>query len=249
MMKMNTLFLTAALFAGAAVADTTLHFETDGQKSSKMYLTAGKAKTGDGETDVVFELAGNRFVIISHQDKTYLELGPKEIEALGNISNVIDSMIAEQMKGIPEAQREQMRGMIEGMVRSQMPKERVVSYTKTDKHKKVAGYDCQVVSRNSGRKTIGSFCVIDYRLLGIAQEEYQSISEMMKISEKMASQFGQNSNLNMSAIGDVIPIAYDMDGMRGQLKSVSHEKLDSDLFTVPNGYKKEQLPNELLGSK
>ncbi len=250
-MRITQFLLAGCLFTGTANADTTLIYNTkDGQEHSRMFLTDGKLKmTNKTEVDtaIIFDSINTSFTIVNHSDKSYMVFNQKQIEALGDVSKMIDKLISEQLAQMPEAQRAQMRGMIESMVKSQMPKSvPLPSYSKNGKSNNYNGFDCEVVVKEVKGKNDGEFCVTEYSNLGISDSEYSTVNTFMKIAEKMAAQFGQDQSMNFDAIGQVVPVYYDMEKNKGFLTAVNDDDLPNGTFDVPSGYKQESLPKELF---
>lgn len=250
-MRINHFLLAGCLLTGMVNADTTLIYNNnDGQEQSRMLLTDGKVKMTnqtESSTEIIFNSINTSFTVVNHDEKTYIVFGQKQIEALGDVSKMIDKMISEQLSQMPEAQREQMRGMIETMVKNQMPKSAPLpNYSKSGKSNTYNGFNCDVVVKAVKGKNDGEFCVTKYSNLGISEEEYSAVSQFMKIAEKMAAQFGQDQSMNFNAIGQVVPVYYEMSNNKGYLTEVNDDDLPKGTFEVPSGYKEESLPKELF---
>jgi len=234
-----------------ATADTTLTYNSQsGAGNSQMFLTDGLVKmTHQSETDtaVLFDARNTSFTIINHGQQSYMVFGKKELEALGDVSKMIDKMLEEQLAQLPASQREQMRGMMKQMVQKQMPKQvpapEYVKSGATDSHN---GYNCDVVIKQVKGAKDAAFCVIDYDELGISSSEYAAINQFMQTAEKLAAQFGQDQSMNFDSIGQVVPVFYEMDGEKAYLSDVSNEQLPASTFKVPEGYKKESLPEQMF---
>lgn len=250
-MRIKHLILAGSLMTGVAVADTTLIYQTEGGKeNSRMMLTDGKVKItnqSDANTAVIFDAKNTSFTIVNHDEKSYMVFGEKEIEALGDVSKMMDKMINEQLAQLPAAQREQMRGMMESMIKSKMPKQAPLpSYSKSGDSDNYNGFDCDVVIKSTQGKGKEEFCVTDYSRLGVSASEYGTISSFMKIAEKMAAQFGQDQSMNFDSIGQVLPVYYKMMDEKAFLSDVDNSQLPADTFVMPAGYKQQSLPKELF---
>jgi|GEM_PF-740865 len=254
-MKFRQLILTSAfstaVFSGTVVADTTLTYNNaNGQENSKMYLSDGWAKVtneGDVNTALIFNNQQNSFTVVNHQDQSYMVFGEKEIAALGDVSAMVDRMLEEQLAQMPAAQREQMRGMMKSMIQKQMPKQAALTtYEKTGQSASYNGFSCDEVIQSVDGKKQGDFCVADHQDLGVKTADYTAIQEFMKIAEKMASQFGQSQGANFAAVGDVLPVYYEIGQEKAYLTSISTDRLNMSIFMVPEGYKKQALPKEMF---
>ena len=243
--------LSIALLGGHALADTTLTYNNaDGKENSKMYLSDGMAKItneGDVNTALIFNTRENAFTVINHEDKSYMVFGEKEIAVLGDVSAMVDRMLEEQLAQMPAAQREQMRGMMKSMLQKQMPKQAAMpEYEKTGESSSYNGFDCELVVQTVEGKKQGDFCVANHQDLGVKSADYAAIQEFMKIAEKMASQFGQSQGVNFAAVGEVLPVYYQMGQEKAYLTAVNDDDLSADVFNVPAGYKQQSLPKEMF---
>ncbi len=240
--------LIGTFLTGAAMADSTLVYNNaQGKEATIMNLSDGVVKMtsneGNTKTDVIFRNGQTEFTVIMHSEKKYMTFGPKEIEMLSDVSAMMDNMIEQQMANVPEAQRAQMREMMAGMIKSKMPKQAPVpEYRKTGDSLDVNGYGCDVVEKITKGKNTDDFCVAEYSELGVSNSEYQAIYGMMKVAEKLAAQFGNDSSMNFEQIGQVLPVQYDMNGVKASLVKVSHDDLPASAFQVPEGYQKQSIP-------
>ena len=254
-MRMKTQLLSilgaGTLLAGGAMADTTLVYgDNSGKETTRMLLTADAVKVSSKDqtnTDVIFNGNKTEFVVVNHDEQSFMVFGEKEIEALSDVSAMMDRMLEKQMANVPEAQREQMRGMMESMIKNQMPKQAAAPvYKKSGDSKEYNGYNCDVVVKTVEGQSSGSFCVTEYGKLDVAPAEYAVISKFMKIAEKMASQFGQDNSMNFASIGEVLPVYFKDAGQTGILMDVDNGDIDEALLTVPEGYKQQELPKEMF---
>mgnify|MGYP000380310486 CR=1 FL=1 len=248
-MKKKGMLLAGALMASAVSADTTLVYNNaKGKELTVMHLSDGVIKMvnqeGRDTSEMLFRGDDGSFTVVMHNERQYMVFGPKEIEMLSDVSAMIDAMLDKQLANMPEGQRAQARAMMEGMVKSRLPKQAPVpDYHKTSNSRDVNGYSCDVVEKvTKGKKDSDDFCVADYGELGISAVEYSAISGMMKVAEKLASQFGNDSSMNFEQIGEVVPVQYDMNGIKASLVKVSHDDLGAQMFQVPAGYEKQSIP-------
>ena len=250
-MKLKHIFLSATLVTGVAMADSTLIYnDNNGTESSRIMLSDGLAKmthNTEANTALIFDASKNRFTILDHERKSFMVLGEKEIEALGNVEAMIDRMLEEQLAQMPAEQREQMRGMMKSMIEKQLPKQAAMpTYEKIGQAQTYHGFNCeQVIQLIEGKKQ-SDFCVAEYQSLGVSAEEYQGIQRFMKVVEKLAGQFGQNQSMNFASIGEVLPVHYQMDHGTGTLVNVNHHDLPAQTFQVPDGYTQQDLPKALF---
>lgn len=250
-MRINTLLLAGFFVSGLANADSTLIYnDQDGKEFSRMLLSDDKVMiTNNSETNtgLIFDQINSSFTIINHDDKSFMIFDQKQLEALGDVSKMVDKMINEQLAQMPEAQREQMRGMMESMIKNQMPKQTPLpKYSKSGQTDSYNGFDCEIVVKESKGKSDEEFCVTTFNQLGVSENEYNTIRDFMKIAEKMAAQFGQDQSMNFDSIGQVLPVYYKILDDKAFLTEVDNGNLPDNAFNVPASYKQQSLPKELF---
>jgi hypothetical protein len=137
-----------------------------------------------------------------------------------------------------------MRDMMMKTMKSQMPKQAPApTYKMTGKSTEVNGFECEIVIKKS-KSGKSEFCVTEYQDLGMQKNEFEVIQSFQQIAVKLASQFGEDSSMDFSALGDYVPVRYDQSKQSGELKEVDHSKLDKSQFMVPNDYTKKEIPLE-----
>jgi len=228
------------------MADTTLTFKNNNEKvSMKMQFADNmmRASTmGEESGNMIYDAKSKTFTILSPQDKQYYVMDEEAIESLTDIGLMMEKMMEKQLAEVPEAQRDMMRNMIAGAMKSQMPKQLPMpEYTLTGNTDSFNGFSCQIVVKKSGRDK-SKFCVTEYSELGMSSSEYNVIATFQKTIEKLAKQFGTDQSMNFMELGDFIPVNYEQSGEMGTLTEVNHDSLSSDVFTVPSDYKEIELP-------
>lgn len=250
-MKTQHLIWAFAACGSLAHADSTLTYhDANGQTNSVIYLSDGLSKItnqGEANTELIFNAQSNAFTIVNHQDQSYLVFGEKEIAALSDVSAMVDRLLEEQLAQMPASQREQMRGMMESMIKQQMPKSLPTpEYSRSGQQDTHNGFACETIIKTVNGQKDGDFCVTEYSNLGVSAAEYQAISSFMKTAEKMAAQFGQDQSMNFAAIGQVLPVYYQMGSDKAYLVDVKQGNLSAATFQVPEGYQQQALPTNLF---
>jgi predicted transcriptional regulator YdeE len=244
MRLLQTLLLSC--LATTAIADTTLTFTGKKDKvAMKMQFANNMMRAtsvGDGSSYMIYNANNTTFTTFITDKKQYFVMDKESIEKLGDVSAMMESILEKQLANIPEAQREMMRGMLEKAVKAQMPKEMPKpSYNFNGKTDSYNGIECEVVIKNSGKKK-SKFCVTKYSNLGMNSDEYAVITSFQNTVEKLAQQYGQDNSMDFSSLGDYMPVKYTQEGESGTLKEVNHDKLDSSLFAIPEGYSQMKMP-------
>jgi len=248
---MRNIVCLLCLSTVVAHADTTLKYTADGgAETSLIQLIDGKVhmkSQGEDNVSTIYDAETGVFTTLMHDEKQYMSFGPKEIEAMGNMAAIMKAEMEKQLAQMPEAQREQMRDMMMNMLEQQMPKQGPKpSYNKTGMSKSYNGISCEIVVKTSGDQNSGSFCVAEYDDLGISKGEYNAISSLMKVAEKITAQTGEEYSMNFSSLGAYVPVQFDMNNDNGILQSVSHDTIDRAVFTIPADYKKQELGLDIL---
>ncbi|WP_395373982.1 hypothetical protein [Marinicella sp. W31] len=243
---MKKIICLLCLSSAIAQADTTLRYTSNGDTvHSVIQLIDDKVhmiSQGEGKISMLFDAKSSTFTTLMHDEKKYMSFGPKEIEAIGDIASIMEAEMEKQLAQMPASQREQMRDMMMGMLKQQMPKQTPKpNYSKTGMEKSYNGFSCEIVVKKVEEQTSGNFCVSEYADLGISSSEYNAISSLMEVAEKMASQFGHDNSMNFSSIGKFVPVQFSANDETGTLQSVSHDPIDPSVFMIPEDYSKEEI--------
>lgn len=231
-----------------AIADTTLTFTGKKDKPVMEMMIANNhmraTSLDQSDNYMIYNSENQTFTMVMTKDKQYMTFGPKEIEALGDMASLMMKQIDKQLAQMPESQREMMRDMMMKTMKSQMPKQAPApTYKMTGKSNQVNGFNCEIVIKKS---TSGKseFCVTKYSNLGMKAEEFEVIQSFQKIAVKLASQFGEDSSMDFSALGDYVPVQYEQSKQSGALKTVDHTDLEPSTFQIPDGFIKKEIPLE-----
>ncbi len=232
--------------ATVSVADTSLTFSNKKENvAMKMQIANNMMRAtsaDDNSSYMIYNANNTTFSIFSANDKSYYVLDKEAIESLSDIGAMMDKMLEKQLAEMPESQRAMMRGMLEGALKAQMPKEMPKpEYSLTGKTKSYNGIDCEVVKKKMKRNK-SEFCVVKYSEVGMSNAEYAVIQSFQETVQKMAQQFGSDQSMDFSSLGEYIPVNYSQSGESGTLSEVNHDELDSNLFAIPEGYKRMEMP-------
>ena len=244
-MKIIMLILMSSLTT-SLMADTTLTYTDKTDKvSMKMQLANNKMRAtsvDDNSSYMVYDANNTTFTMYMTDKKQYFVMGEKEIAALSDIGAMMDKILEKQLAEMPESQREMMRGMMTKMVKSQMPKQvEKAEYSLTGKSASYNGVDCQIAIKKSKRKK-SEFCVTHYKDLDMDADEFAVITSFQHTIEALARQYGDDNSMDFSSLGDFIPVRYKQSGESGTLKDVNHDKLNTAIFAIPEGYTKMDMP-------
>lgn len=259
----------AALLALPARADVTLEFtikETGSSapveqralvKDNKVFI---EAVGGSPDADMLFDAAKKEVVIISHRDKTLMELDEQKMEAIARqtagMMDQLKSQMAEQLKNLPEDQRKQMEEMLGANMPGLMdqgqkkPVEReLVTLDQTDT---INGFDCRRYRVLEDGQPVAESCVAAREELDLSDSDYQTLRTMQdfarQLADRMQAMMGKQGAAMPGMAGasfDGVPVVVnDLSGQGSEvrLKSVQHDALDASRFQVPEGYRPVQMP-------
>ncbi|MGV6852990.1 MAG: DUF4412 domain-containing protein [bacterium] len=244
-MRKLILLLLATSFSTTCIADTLIKFKDSSQPQSAMYIKNGRlSMSSDKNNQVIFDSTKQQFMMIDHKKKSYMVFTQADLEKLGDVVNSAMAQLDAQLAQMPPAQREQMKRMMQSQMGAMMPKKDKPMIVHTGKHKKVAGYDCEVVTVELGRVSKGESCVADANDLGIPADDMRAFAGLQEFSKSMMEKLpdmGQDFGLT-SMNPREFPVSYRHGKTRGELQSISTDTVDEKYFTVPSGYKKQEMP-------
>ncbi len=241
---MGLLFTLA--MTGFATADTTLVFSGK-EGMNRIYLTPSALRMDvsgkDGQQAMIYDSGRNEFIIIMPKEKQYLVMTEKDMQAIGDLRNQMMQQMEAQLADVPPAQREQMRQMMMGMMKGKMGNagrsEPMVRYVETDETGKAMGHSCRIYETRINGSYHGDVCVTPIKALGVPANEYANYAHMLKFMQKMTQAAGVNSGVVAGMPENAMPLWYEEDNTRHELKSISHTPLDKALFAPPAGYKRQ----------
>lgn len=239
------ILFVAAAWSGAVLADATLEYQDrSGGKNSQSgdfeFLIAAKgARINSAEGWLLFDPATQHLFMVKDTDKTYTELDPDKLEALGRQVGVLSEQARAMIQMLPPDQRAQAEKYLAPA------KPAPVKYRETGATRKVSGYPCKNGEMFQADKKIAELCVATPQAVGLKEAEQQVLDQMFAALAKIqstASQFAATPMPNLTQLGGVPVEAIDLQhGRMQQLSKVSTNTLSPDLFVVPAGYTRKEL--------
>ncbi len=242
-------FLSLAAFAqkkfegyweSQIVTDSSMPMQ-QGKKTEqqKSFYKFGRWKNDNltNQQTMIFRFDKELAWTINHKDKTYSEL---TFDQMQQGMKKAKSAMAEAMKDMDPAEREQMKKMMRDKMGGMMGEEGTlaVSFEPTAKKKTIQGYDCHLVIMKMGDKPMIEMWLTDKFNIG---------DDFIKTYQKMGL-FKGDVATNFNLKGFPIYTVLDMDMGMGKMKTettvikiVSTSISDSE-FELPKGYKKIEHP-------
>ncbi|MGH8531010.1 MAG: hypothetical protein ACRETN_14385 [Nevskiales bacterium] len=243
--KAGYLFLVVMAWGGAALADVALEYQDrsggkKGQSGDLEFLITPKgARINSAEGWLLFDPATRHVFMVKDSDKTYTELDPDQLEALGKQVGVLSEQARAMIQMLPPDQRAQA----EKYLTPQKPV--AVRYRETGGTRKVNGYPCRDGEMLQADKKIAKLCVATPQAVGLKEGEQKVLDQMFVALSKLqstASQFAVTPMPNLTQFGGVPVEAVDLQhGRMQQLSKVSTSSLSPDLFVVPASYTRKEL--------
>lgn len=161
------------------------------------------------QSHVIFESGSKKILVVMDTQKSYMEM---DLTAMQNMA--VGMGHAPNQPSVPSAQ---------------------ATVTKTGKHEKIAGYDCEDwdIKEQNGKKA--QACIAE----GIPFLDFASLSPMQ------APQNNWMTELHDKRLFPLKVVEYDPAGKemsRMEVTKIEKKKLDDSVFAIPAGYKKIEIP-------
>lgn len=237
---MRKLVLALFCFSSASVlADVTMTFD-DG---TILMISDRYVAIGDQQAKAVFEADKDTFLMVDHDEQTYMEMSETFAE---DVSAMMAAQMEQMLAEVPPEQRamfeQSMKDMMPGG--AAMPEPPTMIVNKTGNTDTVAGFSCSEVevSYGSGRPEELS-CVATTSELGITRKDFESMSNAMRSVSRMAGMEDDGESLmDFNAMGGVPIRTRDLvSGDEDVLVSLSKDDIDEAAFAVPPGYRKVSM--------
>ncbi len=249
--------LSAAL-ANPALAAVRITSEavTAGGKTDEhtIYLTPARVRVDSEGSAIIFRTDTGKMLRLSKDKHEYIEIDPKEI---GARVSAVQAQMQQRLQAVPEAQRKQIEAMLaQHGVAGGQPKQQAagVVYEKTGQTKTVGSWTCQVFHQKRAGDLAADVCIAPAAAVGLTRDDLaalRAISDMIRKSLPDAALHnaalmdfeGQTRQIGFEGI-PVESVVYR--GGKSQVtttvKSVDHAQIPADLFEVPAGYTRKEIP-------
>ena len=216
-----------------------------------MYIDAGKLRIDIGEhggkkTAMIFNQAKQVMWMIDHSDGSYMEITAADLQ---RIKQQLDSAM-KQMKAMMANIPPEQRKMVEKMMKQKMGMGKPPSITMQVKSRgeKVGRYVCTLYEVLSDGQRIQEIWAAPIAEAQLGETEYQTFRAMAEFFEPPRSSFAQGG-WQMPGHEDMegFPVRwleYKGDRVVAEWETTKAERkaLESSLFTVPPGLKKQKMP-------
>jgi Domain of unknown function (DUF4412) len=264
-MRYGVSFSVAALSATlgssafAAVAITSQAVTPDGKTSQHtVYVTPDRAKFESDRVAIIIRIDTGKMMNLLKDRHEYMEIDPKQIS-----SRIADAQtqMQQRLQSMPEAQRKQVEAMMaqHGMPGASAPgatapEPAKTTYEKTGQTKTVGAWSCQMFHQKKNGEPTADLCIAPAAAVGLTRDDLAAFHNIAEATGKMLPAGANRDDAMMDfdamtrQIGFVgLPVetvAY----LAGKtlttstVKSIDHAPLSPDLFEVPAGYTKREMP-------
>lgn len=236
-MRFSLLLISAFLFTSSASADTTLVYDNAAGKPVMFYyLSPGQIRSEDHSENmiIIYNAETEAQMILFPETREYAVLSADAFNQ--QVSGPL-AKLKKTMENIPAEQRSMMKSMMGAMLKQFEP-----SVTKGE-HTSVAGYDCQKFSISIGSTITSQMCLADPADLGISEAEYNTLNQLMDDMQELINTALSGMGIDLSALTELdgVPVSTTKNDETKVLSSISHDEIDAELFTVPEGYTQKSL--------
>ncbi len=224
--------------------------ETPGQQTN-MYIDAGKLRIdirehGGKKTAMIFDQAKQVMWIIDHSRGSYMEMTAADLQRMKQQLDSAMKQMEAQMAQMPPEQRQ----MIEKMMKQRMGMAKPPSITVQVKSRgeKVGSYVCTLYEVLSDGQRINEVWVAPSGPGLLKEAELQTFQAMAEFFEPIR-QGARQSGWGLSGMEQMegFPVRWlEYEGERvvseWETTKVERRALESSLFTVPPGLKKQKMP-------
>ena len=252
-------FAATPLYAGVAMDLVTKDASGAATEAMKVFAQSGKIRMDDvaqssGE-DMSMIFLGQKFIVLSHSDKTYIVMDEAMVAELGSQMSVAMQQMEAQLAGMPPEQRAMVEQMMKGQMQGMMggdaaaPPKPTVKRTGSGQWQ---GQPCTEYTVYEGGEKTQEICAAPLGDIGGADEALRAFENMAgfmnkladAMPEPMASGMGENP---MGLIDQIngFPVRT-VDFVNGQasyettLESVVELALDDSIFAPPAGYTQQK---------
>jgi len=236
-------------FAGVAIYTEAV--TADGKSSQQtMFVTPDRRKIDMEKIAIIVRTDTGKIVTVMKDKHEYTEIDPKQVSA--DIA-AVQAQMQQRLQAVPDAQRKQIEEML---ARHGVPGEPAAepTYEKTGQTKTVGAWSCQVYHQKRGGSVEADLCITPAAAVGITQDD---LAAFRTFGEKMRKSLPDDVRRNASLMdfdaqtrqigfeGIPVETVVYRDGKARTtmtVKSVDHAPLPPDLFEVPAGYTRKEMP-------
>ncbi len=196
--------------------------------TSKQYLSAGKIRTSNSETDTLFDASTGRVVVVNHNKKEYYEFTREEMAA--------------SLKQF-EAQMQSAGPMMEKMMGGPVGD---VSVKKHGTSRKVAGYDCEEYTVAMGENLRYDVCAAPglqppTQYYDALKSPFAAMGPVARRFEKVFDEMKKIKGFPI-AMNSSVKVMMVRSELKSEATDIQKGPIPASTFEIPAGYKKKDSP-------
>jgi len=204
---------------------------------------------------IIFRGDKNVFWVINNEKKSYFEMTQDDIAKLKAQMDNMQKMMKEQMKNMPEEQRK----MMEDMMPTNMSTEKIEKpvYTKKAGGIKVGNWSTTHYEGTKQGKKSDDLWTVDWSEVGFKRGDFAVMTKMADFFSALSQEAtdfmkigSEDWEKEMGISGMPVRWVDYLEGggtNEGSIKEISQKNLESSLFELPAGFKKDQSPWDKQG--
>lgn len=228
------------------------------ESTAVTYAQDGKLRIETGARSDPFAIFRDETLYaIDPQKKTYKALDRAEIKRLADQINPALKMLQQHMASMPPETRAQMERMLGGQM-PQTASRPMEEIRKTSRTETIAGYKCSYAQVLQDGVVHTEACVVPAANLEGGKELYDAVIKVGALLREMIESIESPSLRQVvhreletfDKLGGIPVLTRSFDGgqvvRENTLKSIKTQALADDLFEIPAGYTKQELPGSSL---
>jgi len=239
------LMMTSAAHADVKISSESINARDGKTSPVTMYFTADRLKMDMDTMAMIYRDDTGTIYTVMKRQRQYMVMDPATQQRMAAMM----SGMRQQMQSLPEAQRKQIeaRGM-PGV--TQPPPDS--PYVKTGQSKVVGSWSCQVFHKSLGNGSTVDACFAPLGTIGLTRDDLAVLRKLSERMQKMIPTAGAMGGMDFDRqareVGfEGFPVQTEttINGAQrttSTLKSVEHLALPADMFEVPAGYAKQEMP-------
>jgi uncharacterized protein DUF4412 len=230
--RIAALLVWAAPAAAIAAEDltivSTITVGKNAPTTSTQYISTGRVRTSNPETDTIFDASSGRIAVVNHKKKEYYEFTREEMAAA-----------MQQF----EAQMQQAGPMMEKMMGGPMTD---VTVRKTGASRKVAGYACDEYTVAMGEALRYDICAAPTltqpaQYYDALKTPFASLGPAARRFDKLFEEMKQIKGFPVS-MSSTVQVMMVKNQMKTEATEIKKGPIPDSAFAIPDGYKKKDSP-------
>lgn len=231
------LALAALCAACVAQADTRLVYSGD-QDHFVVSVRPGDVRiNAPGDGWQLYHRDNNTLYAVDPTHDSYRRMDEDTAAVLQQRMAELRAKIEAQLKKLPPQRRDIARSILANKVPGFNPKPQSVSLQPTGQYDEIEGIRCEITQIIRGGEAAERMCIASADALGLSDAEFDTLKAMFGLMHSMLAGTGfENIGLPYLQLSGM-PIRFHAPNGDAErvLISVSHDTLDDELFTLPEG--------------